>query len=102
MPIKMSLLPKVTIWLACALLASAALAGGAVAACERADFEQAVGTASATLRDMTNQNTPEFQNRLRALKAKRGWSTEDFVKAAAPLVADERDRRRRDGHLGER
>ncbi len=88
-PIKMSFIPTVTVWLACATLASSALGGG-VAACERADFEQAVGTASATLRDMTKRNTPDFQDRLRALKTKRGWSTEDFVKAAAPLVADER------------
>ena len=39
---------------------------------------------------MTNRNTPDFQDRLRALRDKRGWSTEEFVKAAAPLVADER------------
>ena len=58
--------------------------------CERADFESAVGTASMTLREMTNRNTPEFQEKLRALKEKRGWSTEEFVKAAAPLVADDR------------
>jgi hypothetical protein len=58
--------------------------------CERADFESAVGTASMTLREMTNRNTPEFQDKLRALKEKRGWSTEEFVKAAAPLVADDR------------
>ena len=43
-----------------------------------------------TLREMTNRNTPEFQEKLRALKEKRGWSTEEFVKAAAPLVADDR------------
>ncbi len=58
--------------------------------CERTDFETAVGTASATLRDMTNRNTPDFQDKLRALRDKRGWNTEEFVKAAAPLVADER------------
>ncbi len=43
-----------------------------------------------TLREMTNRNTPDFQDKLRSLKEKRGWSTEEFVKAAAPLVADER------------
>ena len=70
---------------------SACLAATAYAQqCERADFESAVGTASATLREMTNRNTPDFQDRLRALRDKRGWSTEEFVKAAAPLVADER------------
>ena len=58
--------------------------------CARADFEAAVGTASTTLREMTNRNTPDFQDRLRALKEKRGWSNEEFVKAAAPLVADDR------------
>ena len=39
---------------------------------------------------MTNRNTPDFQDRLRALKTKRGWSTDEFVKAAAPLVADDK------------
>jgi hypothetical protein len=58
-------------------------------ACERADFEGVVGTASATLRDMTAENTPIFQEKLRQLKDKRAWSYEQFVKEAAPLVADE-------------
>jgi hypothetical protein len=57
--------------------------------CERADFEGVVGTASATLRDMTAENTPVFQEKLRQLKDKRDWSYDQFVKEAAPLVADE-------------
>ena len=87
--IKTSLMPKVALWLVCAAFGTAAV-GSSVAACERADFEQAVGSASTTLRDMTNRNTPDFQDRLRALKTKRGWSTDEFVKAAAPLVADDK------------
>jgi hypothetical protein len=58
--------------------------------CARSDFEAVVGTASGTLRDMTARNTPAFQNKLRLLKDKRGWSYDEFVKQAAPLVTDER------------
>ena len=87
--IKTSLMSKVALWLVCAAFGTAAV-GSSVASCERADFEQAVGSASTTLRDMTNRNTPDFQDRLRALKTKRGWSTDEFVKAAAPLVADDK------------
>jgi hypothetical protein len=78
---------------ALALMAAAALCApsGAAAAetCARADFEAVVGGASTTLRDMTSRNTPSFQEKLRQLKDKRGWTYEQFVKEAAPLVADE-------------
>jgi hypothetical protein len=57
--------------------------------CVRADFEGVVGTASATLRDMTAEKTPIFQEKLRQLKDKRGWTYEQFVVEAAPLVTDE-------------
>ncbi len=66
------------------------LATGAPAwACTRADFEGVVGTASTTLREMTQRNTPSFQDKLRQLRDKRQWTYEQFVKEAAPFVADD-------------
>lgn len=58
--------------------------------CGKADFEAVVSSASATLRDMTASNTPAFQEKLRALKEKRGWSYDQFVTEAAPLVTDDK------------
>jgi hypothetical protein len=84
MPRRISLSLATSAWLSCVAVPVHAQK------CERADFEAAVSTASMTLREMTNRNTPDFQDKLRSLKEKRGWSTEEFVKAAAPLVADER------------
>jgi hypothetical protein len=66
-----------------------ASAGGAALACERSDFEGAVGEAAGTLGDMNNRNTPLFQEKLRLLKDKRKWTYDEFVKQAEPLVADE-------------
>ncbi len=63
-------------WLAAALLATATLVGGArlAAACKRADFEAVVDEAAAVLRDLNLKNKPAFQDKLRQLKDKRGWS----------------------------
>lgn len=60
------------------------------AICAKAEFESAVDEAAMSLRDLNNRNRPEFQTRLRALKEKRGWSDDEFLKAAAPFVQDDR------------
>ena len=39
---------------------------------------------------MPAQNTPQFQAKLRQLKAKRGWSDDQFLKEAEPLVRDDK------------
>lgn len=70
------------------LLAAPPMAHGQ--GCSRTDFETVVISASSTLKDMTARNSPTFQEKLRALKDKRAWSYEQFVKEAAPLVADDR------------
>jgi hypothetical protein len=57
--------------------------------CVKADFEAVVDEAAAALRDLNQKNKPEFQDRLRALKEKRGWSHDQFLAQAAPLVRDE-------------
>ena len=69
-------------------------AGGASAPslndCTRADFEAVVDNAAAALRSLNMKNKPAFQEKLRALKEKRGWSHDAFLKEAAPFVRDER------------
>lgn len=58
--------------------------------CERSDFEATVDGAAETLRDLTGRNTPLFQAKLRELKAKRGWSHEEFLREAERFVRDEK------------
>ncbi len=57
-------------------------------ACERAAFEAVVTDAANALRDLNQKNKPPFQARLKDLKEKRGWSHDQFLKEAAPLVQD--------------
>jgi hypothetical protein len=66
---------------------SGAIAGGGT--CAKAEFEAVVDDAAAALRDLNNKNRPVFQERLRALKDKRGWSNDEFMKEAAPFVKDD-------------
>ena len=61
----------------------------AQAKCSKADFEAVVDEAGGALRALAQQNTPPFQAKLRQLKAKRGWSDEQFLAEAEPLVHDE-------------
>jgi hypothetical protein len=58
--------------------------------CDRAEFETVVTSASATLRDLTADKKPAFQEKLRGLMAKRGWTYDQFVKEAGPIVADDK------------
>lgn len=51
-------------------------------------FEAAVSDAAGALRDLNAQNRPPFQEKLRALKDKRGWTHDQFLKEATPLVQD--------------
>jgi hypothetical protein len=82
------------------LTLSAALFAGLIAAshpagaqgtasCAKAEFENAVDEAAASLRDLNNKNRPDFQERLRKLKDKRGWDNDQFLKEAAPFVKDD-------------
>ncbi|MBI1651002.1 hypothetical protein [Hyphomicrobium sulfonivorans] len=59
-------------------------------ACQKTDFEAVVDDAAGALRDLNMQNKPLFQERLRQLKDKRGWSHDEFLAAAAPFVRDEK------------
>ncbi len=57
--------------------------------CARGDFEAVVDDAAAALRDLNSQNKPRFQELLRKLKDKRGWSHDQFLVEGAPFVRDE-------------
>jgi hypothetical protein len=75
-------------------LLAVSLAGSAraetAATCARADFEAVVDMAAGALRDLNGVNKPKFQDKLRRLKEKRGWTHEQFIKEAAPFVADDK------------
>jgi hypothetical protein len=58
--------------------------------CQRADFEAVVDDAAAALRDLNMKNKPDFQEKLRQLKDKRGWSHDQFMTEAAPFVRDDK------------
>jgi len=57
--------------------------------CARGDFEAVVDDAASALRDLNNTNRPVFQEKLRQLKDKNGWSHDQFMVAAAPYVRDD-------------
>lgn len=58
--------------------------------CTKSEFEAVVDEAAAGLRDLNLKNKPAFQEKLRQLKDKRGWSHDQFMKEAAPFVRDEK------------
>jgi hypothetical protein len=72
-----------------ALLGAVPLAAQPAGTCAKADFEAVVKEAGAALNDLNTKNTPVFQAKLRALKDKRKWTNEQYLKEAAPLVGDE-------------
>ena len=61
----------------------------APAVCAKSEFEAVVDEAAAALRDLNLKNKPAFQEKLRQLKDKRGWSHDEFLKEAAPFVRDD-------------
>jgi hypothetical protein len=69
---------------------SPALAGGGAGACAKADFEAVVDEAAAALRDLNMKNKPAFQEKLRQLKDKRGWSHDQFLKEGTAFVRDDK------------
>ena len=75
---------------AASLVGTLAAAAPVAQACERVDFEAVVDDAAAALRDLNLKNRPIFQDKLRTLKDKRAWSHDEFMKQAAPFVADEK------------
>ena len=73
-----------------ALLAIAgAVAPACAQSCAKAEFEVVVDEAAGALVALNQKNSPLFQTKLRQLKDKRGWSHDQFMSEAAPLVRDE-------------
>lgn len=70
-------------------LAAGARAPAFAGDCKRADFEAVVASVATALGELHAANKPVFQGRLAQLKAKRGWSQDEFLRQAAPLVQDE-------------
>lgn len=78
-----------TLW---GIVAAGAPALAQPASCAKADFEAVVDESAGALRDLNQTNKPNFQEKLRLLKDKRGWSHDQFLKAAAPFVQDDKIR----------
>lgn len=75
--------------LAVLILLAGSAWGQEAATCQKAEFEAVVDEAAAALRDLNAKNKPEFHERLRQLKEKRGWDHDQFLKEAAPFVIDD-------------
>jgi len=73
----------VTLWVAMPPMAAAQ-------SCSRSDFEAVVGEAAQALRALNIENKPAFQAKLRQLKSKRGWSHDQFLAEAIPIVQDQK------------
>ncbi len=71
-------------------VASAAPVHAQAPQCSKGDFEAVVDEAAGALSALARENTPQFQAKLRQLKGKRGWSDDQFLKEAEPLVRDEK------------
>lgn len=71
------------------LFAQAAPVHAQAVPCTRDDFAAAVDQAAEALRQLNQKNRPEFQDRLRQLREKRGWTHDQFIAAATPFVKDE-------------
>lgn len=66
-----------------------AAAAAATGTCSKSDFETVVDQSAAALRDLNLQNRPRFQEKLRALRDKKSWSQDQFLKEAVPYVKDD-------------
>jgi hypothetical protein len=63
---------------------------GPLSGCEREDFVAVVEEAAGVLRKLNHEQRPAFQERLRELKEKRGWSHDKFMAEAVPFVQDDK------------
>lgn len=72
------------------LIACAAGVSARAQTCDKADFEAVVDQAAAALRELNAKNKPKFQEKLRQVRDKRGWSHDQFLALAVPLVQDEK------------
>jgi len=71
------------------LLAWPQLSAAQAPQCLRSEFEAVVDEAAAQLRALNQANRPRFQDKLRELKDKRGWSHSQFLADGAEFVRDD-------------
>ncbi len=71
-------------------LAPAAPSAVAAQPCDKAAFEGVVSAAGTTISTLNAEKKTAFQDGLKALKARAGWSEQDYVVKATPYVKDER------------
>ena len=73
-----------------ALMVALPFASGAALAenCDQAAFSAVVSEVRGKLDALNTRNKQEFQQKLGKLREKHGWSKDDFVKNASPLVQD--------------
>lgn len=58
--------------------------------CGKADFEAVVEEAAGGLRELNTEKKPLFQEKLRELKTRRGWTHDQFMREASPYVRDQK------------
>jgi hypothetical protein len=73
-----------------ALIVAMPFASGAALAetCDQAAFTAVVDEARGRLEALNAENKQQFQQKLGELREKHGWTKDDFVKNARPLVKD--------------
>jgi hypothetical protein len=76
--------------IAAAMSCGVAFAEEPALACTREEFQSVVEETSAHLREVNSKNRPEFQTKLRQLKAKYKWTHDEFMKHAKPFVRDDK------------
>lgn len=60
------------------------------AACAKDDFAAVVDQSGQVLRALAAENKAPFQDKLRQLKQKNGWTDQQFLTEARPYVVDDR------------
>jgi hypothetical protein len=68
--------------------AAEAPSAAGVTTCVKSEFETVVDQSAEALRGLNALKKPVFQDKLRQLKDKRGWTQDQFLKEAAPFVKD--------------
>jgi hypothetical protein len=85
-----SWVPHVALAMAWAIVLSALGPGTAWAQCTKEEFAAVVDQSGQMLRTLNEKNKAPFQTKLRELKAKKGWTDQQFLVEARPFVIDDK------------
>jgi hypothetical protein len=66
------------------------LAPAGAAECRKEDFAAVVDQSGQVLRALTDENKSPFQEKLRLLQQKNGWTDQQFLTEARPYVVDDK------------